>query len=93
MYPPNHIIRFFLAFLEELFHMQGQLRRENASVPYTSWKGEMPRDIFVVTLSAHIANLIFESHAFLLSSNSLLMILMRLLLEDFANPLPLDSRG
>ena len=45
-------------------------------------------DFLLVTLSAHSENFDLESQFFLLSSNSFLIILTRLLLDDSARPLP-----
>jgi hypothetical protein len=47
-----------------------------------------PIDLLVVNLSAHREKINFESHDFLLSSNSFLMIFTKLLLENYAKPLP-----
>jgi hypothetical protein len=46
----------------------------------------------VVNLLAHKENLTFESQAFLLSSNNLLMIFIRLLFEDSASHSLGDSK-
>jgi hypothetical protein len=76
----DHIVGFFMAVLEEFCHRKGKMRRD--------WKGEVPKDLFVDTLSAHRENYSFESHAFLLSSSNILIIFIRLVLEDSSNPFP-----
>ena len=45
-------------------------------------------DFFVLTLSDQRENFNLAFHAFLFSSNSFLMIQIKLLLEDLANPFP-----
>ena len=57
-------------------------------VPYTIWKGEVPMDFLVLIRSAHSENLNFESHDRLFSVSNFLIILMRVLLDDYANPMP-----